>query len=243
MSLKPKSFQNIKLEYSEDYFPFEFKCEGRKIDDCLVWIYLNDNAAKSEIAYLEGNFGTTDKMPKVLKNERQYPNNLLLNLFHMVRCKREYERTGNKNFHNGYIFFLNNAKEAWDRLNTEYKAYAVIVANKADRESAKLFEKELFLRYKIGGDIWSPEKAIEQTSKIDDKYSFVFSIGGPFGNRFTEAIQKDFKNIFDDEGITYAQGEVWGIKAFLVYGQEGSKTSKAAKEFVKILDKIAKVPE
>ena len=115
MSLIPKKLKNVEVTFSEQYFPLIFKCKGRNMDDCLVWIHSDDGKTRPEIAYLEGYFHVDDIMPRVLKNINNYSETLLYNLYNMVRCRREYERTDNRNYYNGYMYFMQQAKIEWDK--------------------------------------------------------------------------------------------------------------------------------
>lgn len=115
MSSILRKFQNVEIMFSEPDFPFVFKCVGRNLDDCLVWIYADDGYAMIQLAYLEGYFHVDDIMPRVLKNINFYSDKLLYNLYNMVRCKREFSRTENENYWDGYLFFLEQAKIEWNK--------------------------------------------------------------------------------------------------------------------------------
>ncbi len=108
MKVIPKSINNVEVKFSVPGCKFGFKCKGHKIGSFEVRIH-DDDTFKSEIAYMVGG-DERFRVPAIYTNLLDLPEELLADMYHMCRCRREMERLGPDGlgfagFNNGFIFF------------------------------------------------------------------------------------------------------------------------------------------
>jgi hypothetical protein len=94
----PHAWTNVEVKFSIDAIKLGFRCDDRGVGTFRVWV-VDSNV--EEIAYLEGK-NKEGSEPDLGFNLRGFNKETLKAIFHMARCRRELERTGDismaKNF-------------------------------------------------------------------------------------------------------------------------------------------------
>ena len=105
----PKRWTNVKVRFFVEEMMLAFFCDDKSIGELQVTVLDSDG---EKIAYLEGtNHHTADCT--VGFNLRGLPAELLAECFHMARCFREFERTDNLDYANGFDYFRSRAVREW----------------------------------------------------------------------------------------------------------------------------------
>lgn len=97
----PKEIKNIKVNFKVKELGLRFICDDKNIGLFRVFVLDLDNEL---IAYLESN-NKQDSIPKIGENTKDYSKEFLFNVFHMCRCRREFERLGDINYSKGFDYF------------------------------------------------------------------------------------------------------------------------------------------
>lgn len=91
----PEFMKNVKAAFYVEEANLYFTCDDAGVGDMRVFV-LSPRAEQR--CHLHGkNEGVTEL--EVVFNFDGYPPELLMQMYHMARCKREYERTGEKARH------------------------------------------------------------------------------------------------------------------------------------------------
>jgi hypothetical protein len=109
--------KNIELAFSERGCPLGFKCHASGIGQFEVCVYDDAKMKTHEIAHLIGG-DERAAMPDVVSNELSLPNELLADLYHMARCRREMKRVGTDGpnydgYENGYKYHRERFLKSW----------------------------------------------------------------------------------------------------------------------------------
>lgn len=116
MGLIPKFISNVETKFADPELPYLFKCKGKGFDLLVVNIYASDSRHNPEIITLEGP-NTSDADPNILSNIKKIDKSLIFELFNMARCRREFDRTDNRDYLEGYEFYRQRAINKFNDLN------------------------------------------------------------------------------------------------------------------------------
>jgi hypothetical protein len=108
MKVIPKFMTNVEVKFSIPGCEYGFKCRGYKIGGFEVRVYQSD-AFRAEIAFMVGG-DERFRMPAIYTNLLNFPEELLADLYHMCRCRREMDRLGPDGLgfddvRNGFLYF------------------------------------------------------------------------------------------------------------------------------------------
>ncbi|NJL83996.1 MAG: hypothetical protein HC890_15670 [Chloroflexaceae bacterium] len=113
--------ENVKVDFTITEIELRFTCDDKHLGDFRVGVYQESE----QVAYLEGK-NQIDFTPAIGFNHRNYSPEALFLMFHMARCYRELQRTGNIDYAKGYDYFRN-------------KLIATLTEKISNTESAPLF--------------------------------------------------------------------------------------------------------
>ncbi|HEY3296070.1 MAG TPA: hypothetical protein VGL38_11595 [bacterium] len=111
--------KNIELKFVERGCSLGFACRALGIGAFDVRVFEDGKDKKHEIAHLSGGDERVP-MPTVLSNTDNLPEELLADMYHMARCRREMKRVGTdgphyEGYEKGYKYhrerFLKNWKQ------------------------------------------------------------------------------------------------------------------------------------
>jgi hypothetical protein len=105
----PKRWSNVEVRFFVEETGLGFVCDDKSLGVIRVTIL---NPTEDKIAYLEGG-NSHDSGFSTGFNVRGLPEGLLADCFHMARCFREFERTGNVDYANGFQHFRDRAVQQW----------------------------------------------------------------------------------------------------------------------------------
>jgi hypothetical protein len=117
MSAEPYVDKNIELSFTERGCPLGFKCRATGVGNFEVEVFEDAKTKNHEIARLVGGDERTP-MPQVQLNAQRLPNDLLADLYHMARCRREMKRVGTdgpnyEGYANGYTYHKDRFLKRW----------------------------------------------------------------------------------------------------------------------------------
>lgn len=105
----PKRWSNVEVRFLVEEMGLGFVCDDKSMGTIRVTVL---DETGQHIAYLEGaNNHTADSQAGF--NFRGFPPDLLAECFHMARCFREFERTGNTDYARGFEHFRGRAVREW----------------------------------------------------------------------------------------------------------------------------------
>jgi hypothetical protein len=113
--------KNIEMAFSERGCPLGFKCSGSGIGSFDVRVYEDPKTKIREIAQLVGGDERVP-MPQVMSNTENLPSDLLADLYHMARCRREMKRVGAGG--QNYEGYAGGYKYHRERFLKRWKTYA-----------------------------------------------------------------------------------------------------------------------
>jgi hypothetical protein len=117
METAPYIDKNIELKFTERGIPLGFACRAAGIGAFEVRIYDDAKEKKHEIAHLVGGDERVP-MPSIQSNIENLPDELLADLYHMARCRREMKRVGTEGpnyegYSNGYKYHRDRSLKSW----------------------------------------------------------------------------------------------------------------------------------
>lgn len=109
--------KNIELSFTERGCPLAFKCRASGIGAFEVRVYEEPKTKNREIAVLTGGDERVP-MPNVVSNLDNLPSDMLADLYHMARCRREMKRVGSdgpnyEGYENGYRYHRERFLKEW----------------------------------------------------------------------------------------------------------------------------------
>ncbi|MFH1115862.1 MAG: hypothetical protein V1792_18280, partial [Pseudomonadota bacterium] len=112
----PKKWSNVEARFVVEEIGLGFSCDDKTGGGWFRVTVLDEKLEK--IVYMEG-ANNTDVRPKVAINVKKFPHDVLREMFHMARCKREFERTDDRSFASMYQTHRHQALSLWKRANEE----------------------------------------------------------------------------------------------------------------------------
>lgn len=100
-NLYPHEWKNIKADFPVDEIGLWFVCDDKELGYFRLNIY---DRAGDCVAYLEGQNHQHSPV-NIGHNSKNYSEDFLYNSFHMARCRREFERTGDINYSKGFDYY------------------------------------------------------------------------------------------------------------------------------------------
>jgi len=98
---RPKRWSNVEVRFFIEEVGLGFVCDDKSVGVIRVTIL---DPTGEKIAYLEGG-NSHDSGFRTGFNVRGLPEGLLADCFHMARCFREFERTGDVDYARGFQHF------------------------------------------------------------------------------------------------------------------------------------------
>jgi hypothetical protein len=115
MGIWPKKLTNVEVRFAEVDIPqLGFKCNGKSWHELYVFVYWNG----MEIVSMYGR-NIQDSTPTVLTNLKKFSDNLLFEIFHMSRCKREFSRAESHLCQKGYAYHRERMLKEWKNMSIE----------------------------------------------------------------------------------------------------------------------------
>ena len=116
---------SIELTFTERGCPLGFKCQALGIGTFDVHVYEDAKTKTQEIAHLRGG-DERMPMPQVLSNTDNLPSDMLADLYHMARCRREMKRVGTddqnyEGYASGYKYHRERFLKSWKRHVGEFR--------------------------------------------------------------------------------------------------------------------------
>lgn len=109
----PTAWSNIEVRVVIEDVALGLRCDDKAVGQFRV---VGVDTKLREVLHLEGK-NAEGTEPDVGLNHLSLPAELLCDLFHAARCKREHKRTGKLDYLRGYDFFLRRVAAWSHRLN------------------------------------------------------------------------------------------------------------------------------
>ena len=126
MESAPYVDKNIELKFVERGCPLGFACRASGIGAFEVRVFADAKEKKQEIARFTGGDERVP-MPTVISNAADFPTDVIADLYHMARCRREMKRVGPEGaffdgYANGYKYHRDRFLKNWKRLGKAEEA-------------------------------------------------------------------------------------------------------------------------
>ncbi len=108
----PKRWSNVAVRFLVQEMGLGFVCDDKDMGTIRVTVL---DGSGEHVAYLEGANSHAAGCGAAF-NLRGLPAELLADCFHMARCFREFERTGNADYAHGFEHFRTRAVRGWESL-------------------------------------------------------------------------------------------------------------------------------